>query len=222
MARALSVYDGNGSHRPRARCPTGSFRGSDCRGNWAATPSGPLQSRHTQQSFSGFGGSAVLDEAASIWAADGRDETGIGGGASSADADGRVGIGGRSVVDCPLPKPRIGGSLRGGGFGSSSGSVLVTGTGTGGFGDFAGLDGKRGGRVGLEGTGGVADGCGVLDLAACLAAYSLARASLSTASAAAASFALASSSRLVGGSGGKLAGSNTGASLRWPAPPLEP
>lgn len=106
------------------------------------------------------------------------------------------------------------------GLASSSGSVLVTNI--GGFGDFAGRDGNLGGREGLGETAAVTEGCGVLGLAACLVAYSLAQFAFSAASAAAASFALASSSRLVGGSGGRLVGSKAGAIFRCPAPPLEP
>lgn len=235
MALALSSYDGNEPHSPRARWPTGSFRGNDSRGNCAPTVSGPLQSRHTQQLlvpsslFTPFVfWAAPRVEAASIWATDGLDVMGMGGGVSvQASSLGLDGICGRVagvagvLTAWPLPKPLIvpKGSLRGAGFSSSNLVAIDAGAGVEvGLGDLAGLDGNRGGRLGRG--AGVEDDDLLLvvrascNLEACLARISFPRASFSAASCTAASFALASSSRFEGGSAGRLAGSYVGGSAR--------
>lgn len=91
----------------------------------------------------------------------------------------------------------IGGSLRGALFASSVSGPF----GRGALGDFAGLEGTLGGRLGLACGAGLEYAEGTLGLEARLAG---------------ASCSLASDSRLGGGSGGRLAESEmAGGSLRW-------
>lgn len=143
----------------------GLFLGSEVRGYWAATVSGPVQSRHTRQLNIGSStGGAARVTTASIWANDGLEETGTGGGPSSTEL--RLGIGGCGFVrdgDSSASwcfgrvgfklKPRIGvvfitdglgGNLRG--CASSWGSGIA---GVGRDWGFAGRDGSLGGRLGF-------------------------------------------------------------------------
>jgi hypothetical protein len=113
-----------------------------------------------------------------IWAADGLDDVGTGGGTLLESADGFDGIVGRCVAFCPLEKPWMvpKGSFRVAGFASSVSAAEAVG-----IEGFAGRDGSLGGKLGR--AGGAGEGLLLATrascaLAACLALYSLPAASL--------------------------------------------
>jgi hypothetical protein len=182
----------------------GSWCGRVDVGCWEARVSGAEKSRQVKQSRLAAGGAGgcrtVAEEpraaTASIWARVGRELTGTGGGAGGGD-------GLRAPFWKPLSKSALGRELAGGGGrrrAGRGGAGSSTGASAGGL---AGLDGSLGGNEGLGGSAMRRGGRGGVALADSFSASS---------------FAFASSSRLVGGSGGSLACSRGGGNLRGVGP----